>query len=67
MTYTNQVWLEIDRKKISMNDIGEYKIVFDLRDDKYPRSYQKSIYTVEFRVDYVLPKNAEDATAVSNE
>ena len=55
----NPIWLEIDRKYIGIGDIGNYQIEFGLVDNKYNTSFQKSIYIVDFYIDYSLPVDNE--------
>ena len=49
------VELEIDRKYISEADIGDYKIIFDLRDDYNHKYFLKSIYETDFKIEYGVP------------
>ena len=74
LTLPSPVWMEIDRRKVRQNDLGDYKVIIEFKDDKYELSHTKSIYTVEFYVDYKMTRvvkeeelEMEDTDTLSDE
>ena len=42
------LWLEINREDVRAAEMGDYKVIFELRDDKYELSYKKSVFNFDF-------------------